>query len=222
MASELGVAFVHAGQGYFQLRDRNNAIYNSVTGTFVNYTTGSYSGFAIASSEQGTASAFFVANMPAGIPAGTYSVYFKSQPGANPSETDPTISFYQMEWNGIAAAPRSDNSTSGQLSSFMPLRLARRQQVLNYPIYLRSAANSINGFTSGIVSGQIAKDGGTFTALQSGAFTECGLGGYWLQALTSGDTDARTILLQFTAAGVSGGSAVPLVQAFITQPVSGG
>jgi hypothetical protein len=94
--------------------------------------------------------------------------------------------------------------------------MARSEMVLNYPIYLVSAADHITPMTSGIVSGQIARDGGAFTTLQSGAFLEKGLGTY-VTTLTSGDLDATIVRLVFTATNISGGTSDPLVERVVLQ-----
>ncbi len=93
--------------------------------------------------------------------------------------------------------------------------------ITNFPIYFQSEIDHVTPLTSGVCSGQIARDNGPFGPLQSGAFTEAGLGYYNLQALTSGDMNGRTIKLVFSAIGVSGGAADPVPLSFLTQPTSG-
>ena len=71
-----------------------------------------------------------------------------------------------------------------------------------------------------MVSGQIARDGGAFGALQSGTVTERGLG-FFDCTLTSGDLLANTVKLVFTAVGVSGGAADPVPFGAVLQRSSG-
>ena len=131
-----------------------------------------------------------------------------------PTESDPTVGSGDIQWSGSSVLPLSNLVTSGQVGV---VRLSRNQMVLNFPIYLKSSTAHATPFTSGIVSGQIAQDGGNFTQVQSGAFLEVGLGFYTLQSLTSGDLNCHTMKLLFTAQGVSGGSSDPLPLAFILQ-----
>ena len=93
--------------------------------------------------------------------------------------------------------------------------------IQNFPIYLVSATDHVTPFVSGVISGQISRDGGAFGALQSGAFTEIGLGTYKLQALTSGDILCNTAALVFTGTGISGGTSDPRVFTLLLQRTSG-
>lgn len=159
--------------------------------------------------------------MPATITAGVYSVVAMSRLGGSPAETDTPIQSGDLQWNGSAAASISDTATSGQVALITPLKMARSYMITNFPIPLVSSADGVTPFTSGVVSGQISRDGGSFGALQSGAFTEVGLGWYKLSALTSGDLAAGTVALHFTANGISGGSANPYKVALVLQRSSG-
>src|SRR5262249_47225876 len=142
------------------------------------------------------------------------------QVGGSASENDGTIGGQNLEWNGNALAPLSDTATNGQLGQFSPLRLAYGGAISGFPFYLKSSADHITPFTSGIVSGQISRNAGAFVALQSGVFTETGLG-FFRVNLTSGDLAATTIAMLFTANGISGGSSDPLPLTILTQPTSG-
>lgn len=213
MANELQGSYIHGQTVYALVRGTTGLIWNTVTSAMELYSSAHFSGYAISATEQGTASAYYTANMPA-APAGTYNALFKGQVGANPAETDPTVDVGSVDWNGSAVSNLSDISVSGTLQ---PIMLQRGVMIPNYPIYLRSSSDHITPFTSGTVSGQISRDGGSFGALQSGAFTEVGAGFYSLQALTSGDLAANTVSLLFTATTLSGGTSDPLPQSFILQ-----
>lgn len=219
MADELQGSYVHGATVYALVRSRNAQIWNTVTSALENYATASYSGYVISATEQGAASAYYVANMPSAAAPGTYNALFKAQQGTNPAETDPTVDVGSIDWNGSNVAQLSDIMISGVA---LPIKLERGVMVQNYPIYLRSSVDHITPYVSGTISGQISKDGGAFAVLQSGAFTEIGFGFYSLQALTSGDLSANTIALLFTATGgMPGGASDPLPQSFVLQRNSG-
>lgn len=224
MAGELQCSYQANKTVYFLIRSRISQIWSTSggTGAFAGYLTPSYADYDIAGTQQGTASAFYVADFPTNIVPGIYSIVAKEQIGASPAETDPTISVGDYQWNGAATLPLSDLATSGQIGQVgTGIQIPRGTMVRNLPLYLKSSADHVTPFTSGVISGQIARDNGTFGPLQSGAFTETGLGFYNLQALTSGDLNANTVKLLFTAAGISGGNADPLPMALVLQRTSG-
>lgn len=222
MAGEIQAPFSAGKTVYAQIRNRVGQIWNTSggTGAFETYSTAQISVYAISLTEQGTASAYYTGNMPAAIPAGLYNIVAKEQKGGSVAETDPVVAAGTEQWNGTVLLPLSDLATSGQLGQIGPVRLARGIAVSGFPFKLVSATDHITPFTSGVVSGQISRDGGSFGALQSGAFTELGLGWYKTN-LTSGDLLATTVALVFTANGVSGGSADQRDFSLIMQRTSG-
>ena len=185
----------------------------------MNYDASFYTDFAISATEQGSSN-FYAASFPAAVPAGVYNLDAHQQTGGSAAQTDPRVAAGEEQWNGTALFPLSDLATSGQIGQIGPIRLARGTMVQNFPIYLKSAADHITPFTSGVVSGQISRDGGAFGVLQSGTITEVGLGSYKIN-LTSGDLNANTVMLVFTANGISGGTSDPLPIAAVLQRVSG-
>lgn len=199
MAGEIQASFQAGKTCYFLVRSRTAQIWNG--SSFEAYTAGNYATYPISLVEQGTASAFYVGTFPATITPGVYSIVAKQQISGTPAETDPTIAVGDYQWNGSVTVPLSDLATSGQLGQLVPLRPARGVMILNFGFKMVSAADHITPLISGVISGQIARDGGAFGPLQSGAFTETGLGWYNLQALTSGDLLANTAKLVFTGAG---------------------
>lgn len=217
MANELQGSYVANASVYALLRTTTAQIWSVASTAFQNYNSSNYSGYAISATQQGVASAYYTASMPA-VPAGTYNAVFKNQTAGFPQESDATVDAGSIDWNGSGVAQLSDISISGLA---LPVQIQRGTAVPNYPFYLRSSVDHITPFTSGIVSGQIARDNGLFGPLQSGAFTEIGHGFYVVQSLTSGDTNAGTFSLLFTANNISGGSSDPLPQTFITQRSSG-
>lgn len=217
MAGEIQFSFIHGDTTYVLIRNTTGQIWSNVTSTFQNYNTSNYSGYTVTANEQGTFSAYYTANMPTSVPPGSYNIVAKNQLGTNPAETDPTIDAGSVEWNGGAVAPISSIPVSG---TPLQVNLQRGTMVQNYEFYLRSSADHLTAFVSGTVSGQISRDGGAFTFLQSGAFTEVGLG-FYAVTLTSGDLNANTVGLLFTANGPNGGASDPLPQTFILQRSSG-
>ena len=216
MADEVAQSYQTGKTLYFVLRNRESQPWHTLSGNFQAYQTANFENYDIAMTEQGTASAMFVGTFPAAIPAGAYLVEVKEQTGGSVAETDPTVQHGRFDWNGSAIYPMSDNVTSGQYSENLPVQVYQGEMVQNFPFKLVSSIDESLAFTSGVVSGQISKDGGAFAALQSGAFTEIGLG-FYRTTLTSGDLNADTVAIQFSAEGVSGGTARPNNQVFVLQ-----
>lgn len=223
MANEIQFSASHGMTAYFLVFGRTGLVWSTSGGTggFENFATAHYSDYAISATELGTASHQYAGTFPPVTPPGTYGINARQQIAGSPAETDPTIAAGNYEWNGSFTAPLSDTVTSGQFGQLQPVKLARSYAIPSFPIYLKSAADHITPFTSGVVSGQIARDNGSFGALQSGAFTEIGLGFYSLQSLTSGDLNAGTVKLLFTANGISGGQSDPLPMSLVLQRISG-
>lgn len=221
MAGEIQANYAAGKTLYALIRNRNGQIWDTGDSAFEAYVTASYAAYAISLSQQGTASGFYVGSFPAAITAGVYSIVTKEQIGGAVAESDPTVAVGDLQWNGSATMPLADVATSGQVALFAPIRIARGNMVAPFPFKMVSAADHITPFTSGVISGQISRDGGAFGALQSGAFTEIGKGWYSLQALTSGDLLANAIALVFTGVGVSGGAADQRDFSFLTQRTSG-
>lgn len=222
MAGE--IRFRGAGVGstsYARILGSGNAVWSTSGGTggFESYTAANWTDYAISCPEQGSTN-IFQGNFPSAIPAGVYDIDARNQIGGAAAVTDPGVAQGEVNWNGTRSVPLSDLATSGQIGQLAPIRVARGVQILNFPIYLKSSADHITPFTSGVVSGQIARDNGNFGALQSGAFTEKGRG-FYQTTLTSGDLLANTVSLLFTATGISGGTSDPLPMTIITQRTSG-
>lgn len=221
MANEIQLSYQTNKTVYALIRNRVGQIWStSGTGGFEAYATANYADYVISLTEQGTASAYYAGNMPSTVPAGLYNLIGKNQIGGSPVETDATIAQGVEQWNGTVLLPLSDLATSGQISNFSPIRIARGQMLQNFPFKLVSSLDHITPFTSGVVSGQISRDGGAFGALQSGTVTEIGLGWYKVN-LTSGDLLANTAALTFSAVGISGGNADQRDLSFTLQRTSG-
>lgn len=222
MAAELQV---NAGSGltiYALVRSATGTIWNGVS--LESYVTANFANYKIASTEQGSASGYYVATFPSGLTAGTFNITWKQQNGGSPAESDTTIAVQTFSWNGSGETNLAGAATSGQVGTYLPLRMFRGGMVQNFPFKLVSSADHVTPFTSGVVSGMISRDGGAFTVLQSGTaiagYQECGRGWY-VVSLTSGDLNANTAALSFTAVGVSGGSADQRDFGMVLQRTSG-
>ena len=219
MAGELQASYRPAVTCYFLIRNSVGQIWNG--SAFETYDTANYATYTISALEQGTDSAYYVGTFPSTITAGVYSIVLKQQLTGSPAETDPTGATGDQQWNGTITLPLSNLVTSGQFSAMSPINIARGLAYNNYGLYMRSAADHITPFTSGTISGQIARDGGSFGPLQSGLISEVGLGWYNVN-LTSGDLNAAIVKLVFTGVDAGGGQADVLPYFFLMQRVSGG
>lgn len=218
MAGELQGVWNTGRTCYFLIRSQTATIWNG--SSFVTYDNANYSSYTISAVEQG-GSGYYAGTFPPAITPGAYNVIMLEQVGGSAAQTDPVVSQGDVQWNGSAVIPLSALATSGQVSQALPIRIARGNAISGFQIYLKSQADHITPFVSGIVSGQIARNGGMFGPLQSGVFTEMGLGFYRVN-LTSGDLDAGVVAMNFQARGVSGGVSDPLPFTLILQPGSGG
>lgn len=220
MAGEIQTQYQSAKTLYALIRNRVGQIWDTGAGAFEAYATLSYADYVVSLTEQGTASAYYTGTMPAAIPAGVYSIVILQQVGGSPAETDLPVAMGDLQWGGSVTLPLSDLATSGQIGQYLPMRPFRGQMIQNFPFKMVSSADHVTPFTSGVVSGQISKDGAAFTALQSGAFTEIGLG-YYKTNLTSGDLLCNTAALHFSAVGISGSNADPRDFTMILHRTSG-
>lgn len=223
MAGELQITYENGKSLYAVVYNQTSGMPWSTsggTGGFSVFNSGAWPQYAITMTEQGVSS-FYAGSFPANAAAGSYSVSVREQLGGSAAQTDPPVGDGNINWDGSKVVPLSDVATSGQVGLFFPNRPARGEMILNFPIKMVSSLDHVTAFTSGTVSGQISRDGGSFGALQSGTFTEMGLGYYKLQALTSGDMLANTVVLHFTASKSGGGNSDPLDITILTQRTSG-
>lgn len=208
MAAELQVVNNSGTATYALVRNAVGQIWNGVA--FEAYVTANYANYPINLTEQGSASGYFTGSFPS-TTAGVYGIVYKTRAGGSPAESDATIAIEDaFQWSGIAVVANSDAATSGQVGMFLPQRIFRGQMLQNFPFSMVSSADHVTPFTSGIISGQISRDGGAFGPLQSGTavagYGEVGLGMYKV-SLTSGDLNCNTAALVFQGTGISGGSA---------------
>lgn len=208
---------------YFLVRNASGQAWNGTA--FENYLTANYLTYANSMAEQGSASSYYTGTFPSAIPAGTYAIVVKVQAGGSPAESDAAADVGEFEWSGTAPVALADLATSGQVGQFAPIRLARGVAVSGFIFYLRSAADHVTPVVSGVCSGQINRDGGGWSALQSGllasAYTELG-NGFYKVSLTSGDLACGQAALLFNGANVSGAAVSdPCPFALVLQRTSG-
>lgn len=221
MAGEIQFSFASLKTTYVLIRNRIGQVWNTANSAFETYVTALYVDYTITCTEQGTASGYYTGTFPPAIGPGAYSLVAKQQIAGGALESDPAVAVGDLQWNGTTLLPLSDMATSGQLGQIGPIRLARGTMIQNFQFKLVSSLDHVSPFVSGIISGQIMRDNGNFGPLQSGAFTEVGLGWYRVQALTSGDLNANTVALVFNGVGISGGTSDQRDYGFILQRVSG-
>jgi hypothetical protein len=218
MSGELQVASTAGLTLNSVIYNRIGQVWNTSTSAFVTYATANLANYVVALTELGTASGVYTGTFPSAIVAGIYSIVVKRQTGGAAAEADPLIASGDYNWSGTVTVPLSDLCTSGQLGQLAPTRMSRSEAISGFMFKLVSSSDHVTNFTSGTVSGQISRDGAAFGALQSGTVTEVGLG-FFRVNLTSGDLNAKTIGLSFSAVGISGGSADQRDFAFITQRI---
>lgn len=95
---------------YFHVRNTNGNIWNSAS--FESYSSGNWGTYDVAMTEQGS-SRVYLADFPAAIPAGLYSVTAYEQAGASPAETDSLIGSASAIWDGSNFVDVSDLKTHG-------------------------------------------------------------------------------------------------------------
>lgn len=217
MANEIKLAFVQNKTVYVIIFSKTGTVYNATTQLFETYVTANLSQYAVSLTQVAT-SRFYEGNFPTSIPQGVYDLVAFQQLGGSPAESDPPVGSEDgFGWSGTVRLGYADLATSGQLSIVAPVKIFRGEMVQQFPFKMVSSLDHVTPFTSGIVSGQVSRDGAAFGPLQSGQFTEVGLGWYTLLALTSGDLNGGTVALVFTAVGISGGSADQRDFSFILQ-----
>ncbi len=113
MASEIQCAHTATGKNLYALiRNSTGSVWNGTS--FVSYATANLSSYAIALTEQGTASRYYAATFSSSIASGVYNLAVYERQGGSPAEGDPSIAVGQVEWNGSSVvAIDSRLATSG-------------------------------------------------------------------------------------------------------------
>lgn len=103
MAKEIEFSHTTAKTCYAQIRNSTGSIWNTAGAAFEAYLTANVADYDITATEQGTASGFYTADMPAGITtAGVYNIIAKERAGGSPAESDITVAEGTVEWSGAA------------------------------------------------------------------------------------------------------------------------
>jgi hypothetical protein len=221
MSNEIKLTYPPGRTVYAMILDSHGQFWNNGTSAFEPYATVNLALYAISLVQVGSTQSLYLGSFPNAIGPGIYDMIGKQQLAGSPLETDPVVGQEDgFSWNGSNRLSLSDMATSGQLGMFGPIRIFRGQAITNFKFSLVSQTDHVTPFVSGIVSGQISRDGGPFGPLQSGVFTETGLGFYWVP-LTSGDLLANAVALSFSALGVSGGASDSRNFSFLLQRTSG-
>ena len=216
MSNEIQIAYSQSKVLYVLIFSKVGTVYNNTSMAFETYVTANLLQYALSLNQVAT-SRFYEGNFPTAIPQGSYSLVAFQQIGGMPAESDPPIGTEDnFGWSGTVQLSFSDLATSGQLSIVAPIKVFRGEGIAAFPFKMVSSIDHVTPFTSGIVSGQVSKDGGLFTALAAPNFAEVGLGWY-VATITSGDLNANTVALVFNALGVSGGLADQRDFSFILQ-----
>lgn len=112
MAAELECDDATGKTVYFQVRSATGTIWNTGTLALEAYLTANVANYAILAAEQGTASGYYTAAMPA-VAAGTYNVVAKERAGVSPAETDRTVAVGTVEWDGTAVVALTTRAATG-------------------------------------------------------------------------------------------------------------
>ncbi len=86
---------------YAQVRNSVGKIWNTNSGSFVDYDTANIADYAVAMTEQGTASGYYTGDFPA-AGAGVYPILVLRQVGGSPAESDPVSNEGSIDWDGLA------------------------------------------------------------------------------------------------------------------------
>lgn len=119
MPGQIQVAYdVSAINLYAVIRNDIGKAYRADTQVFETYSTANLTAtkYAIALTEQGTASRYYAVDFPTAIPAGIYAVTIYQRVGGSPAETDTLVTGGSIEWDGVSvhsdAALVSDSGTA--------------------------------------------------------------------------------------------------------------
>ncbi|GIW79442.1 MAG: hypothetical protein KatS3mg105_1249 [Gemmatales bacterium] len=103
MANEIQAVHTSAKTLYALVRDVTANVWNG--STFEPYNSASLASYAIAMTEQGSASGYYTADFPA-VVAGEYNVAVYERLGASPAEGDLPVAEGEVHWDGNTVVPR--------------------------------------------------------------------------------------------------------------------
>lgn len=225
MAGELKATFDSGNSLYCLILNGSGQFWSTTGGAFEAFNVANYANYVVSLTEITSSGGIYKGNFPSAIPAGVYDVICRQAVGGagNESATDSPVGVEPgFQWSGTAPFPLSALATATQVNQGFPARVAKGTMIQNVPLYFKSSTDHVTPLLSGVVSGQIIRDSGSWGPLQSGEFVNQGNGFYNLRALTSGDLNADTVKLLFTARDVSGAAADPVALGWVLNRISGG
>jgi hypothetical protein len=158
MAAELECDATTGTTVYFQVRNSVGLIWSTVAVAFEAYQTAHIANYNIAAAEQGSASGYFTASMPAAV-AGEYNVIAKQQAGGSPAETDRTIASGNVHWTGTAIIGAATVLTAQMTESYRAAGVAPSLAQAIFELIAGVLDHSISGTTKTIrnIAGTAAK-----------------------------------------------------------------
>lgn len=128
MSQEIEVQWLPGKTLYFLLRNSVGQVYNGAT--FVAYATADLASYAIAATEQGTASGYYTATFPS-VAAGIYNAVAFERAGGSPAEGDLNAGSGDILWDGTAVANLSAFAIALLKQSFTGLTGEGARSALN-------------------------------------------------------------------------------------------
>lgn len=124
MANELQIPWYTGKNVYFYIWNTVGLVWNGVT--FVTYVSADYgSDYWIDAVEQGTGGSGYYTATVVGMPAGCYYVVARERIGVNHVESDPTIGYGALQWDGNVVLPLSSVPTNTSLLTIVDELLKR-------------------------------------------------------------------------------------------------
>lgn len=204
MAGEIQFVDTTGRVCYCQVRNTSGLIWNTQTSAFESYLTANIAHYAIAAVEEGSASGYYIATMPA-IPAATYNIIGKEQVGGGPAESDPTVSSGFIDWNGAIPVGAANVVLAGGAN------IQRNLPFNNFEFIMISSVDHVSLLPGLTVSGQVSLDGAAYVATTNAPVGVSG--GTYKINFAAADLNAGTCTFQFTATGADA-----TVITIITQP----
>lgn len=193
MANELITSWNAGVTLYFHIWNATGLVWNTNTTAFEAYSTANIANYAIAATQQGSASGYYRASFPSSIAKGVYSIYAKLQSGGSPAESDLTVgNQYGYNWSG--SAELSLNSV--YLAD--PLQIQKNTAFNNFP-FIMYASGTNTPKTGLTVTATRSIDGSSFAACANSP-AELG-NGYYLINLAASDVNGTVINFRFSATG---------------------
>jgi hypothetical protein len=193
MANELITSWNTGNTIYFHVFNAVGQIWNTVTVAFEAYVTANIANYAIAATEQGSASGYYRTSFPSAIVAGVYSIYAKLRSGGSPAESDLTVgNQYGYNWSGSL-----ELSLNGVYLQD-PLKIQKAVAFSNFSFMMYKSGTNTPA-TGLSVTATRSLDGAAFVTCTN-SVSELG-NGYYLISLSTSDVNANVVNLRFSATG---------------------